>query len=134
MTRTARRNATVAKLRAEVAQLRAENVRQQKALDVCCVVHEHNVKLKARLTAQPATAPIDCGCMAGLKPNGECSLGGVTTSTATNERKTRTEDEQRVLDAMGLIREEALRRLRKDSGGSVADAIDAELARRGLKP
>jgi hypothetical protein len=47
---------------------------------------------------------------------------------------TRTEAEQRVLDAMGLIREAALRRLRKDNRGSVADAIDAELARRGLKP
>jgi len=46
----------------------------------------------------------------------------------------RTEAEQRVLDAMGRIRVEALHRLRKTNGGTVADAIDAELARRGLLP
>jgi len=39
-----------------------------------------------------------------------------------------------VLDAVGQIRDEALYRLRKDNGGSVADAIDAELARREGKP
>lgn len=41
--------AAIRRLRARVSELEAEDARKQKMLDVCCVVHEHNVKLKTRI-------------------------------------------------------------------------------------
>lgn len=40
---------SVARVVTEIEQLRAELERQQKALDVWGVVHEHNVKLKSKI-------------------------------------------------------------------------------------
>jgi hypothetical protein len=104
------------------------------------------------IAAQPATAPVPRLGEPRMRaplilPDDEEPTRPETDSAAEAERQaflaelddiipsavTRTKAEQAVLDAMARIREEALRRLRKDNGGSVADAIDAELARRGLK-